>query len=128
MPYLDPSQDFRGGAVKFGSKQSQSTDIDFDHTGQDLAAKKGDELSQLTASKNQTLLSDPLATLGANERIRGLQRYLSAYHSGTQLGNDAVVPGTRVKGVRTSSSTDSDGGSEAEYFDPHMRGQDRTGR
>jgi hypothetical protein len=44
-----------------------------------------------------------------------------------QLGNDAVVPGTRVKGIRTSSSTDSDGGTETEYFDPHMRGKDRTG-
>jgi hypothetical protein len=126
--YLDPSQDFKGGAAKSSSSQSQSTDIDYDHTGQDLAAKKGDELSQLYASKNQALLTDPLSTLGTNERIRGLQRYLNAYHSGTQLGNDAVVPGTRIKGIRKSSSTDGDGSVAADYFDPHMRGQDRTGR
>lgn len=128
MPYLDPSQDFKGGAVKFGAKQSQSTDIDYDHSGQDLATQKGDELSKLTASKNQAMLSDPLSTLGTNERIRGLQRYLNAFHTGNQLGDHAVLPGTRVKGVRSSSSTDSDVGGEAEYFDPHMRGQDRTGR
>jgi hypothetical protein len=128
MPFLDPSQDFKGGAVKFGSKQSQSTDIDFDHTGQDLAAKKGDELSKLRASKNQALLDDPLSTLDTNERIRGLQRYLNAYHTGTQLGDDAVLPGTRVKGIRESSSTDGDGSMAADYFDPHMRGQDRTGK
>jgi|LakMenEpi03Aug12_release.lakeMendotaPanAssembly.Ray.scaffolds.fasta_scaffold700472_1 hypothetical protein len=128
MPFLDPSQDFKGGAAKFGSKQSQSTDIDFDHTGHDLAAKKGDELSKLRASKNQALLDDPLSTLDTNERIRGLQRYLNAYHTGTQLGDDAVLPGTRVKGIRESSSTDSDGSTAVDYFDPHMRGQDRTGK
>ena len=127
-PRLDPTQDFKGGAFKSSSGQSQTTDLDFDHTGQDLAAQKGDELSKLNASKNQTLLTDPLATLGTNERIRGLQRYLNAYHSGTQLGDDAVVPGTRVKGIRTSSSTDGDGSLAADYFDPHMRGQDRTGK
>jgi hypothetical protein len=128
MPFLDPSQDFKGGALKFGSKQSQSTDIDFDHTGQDLAAKKGDELSKLRASKNQALLDDPLSTLDTNERIRGLQRYLNAYHTGTQLGDDAVLPGTRVKGIRESSDLAGDGSMAADYFDPHMRGQDRTGK
>jgi hypothetical protein len=125
--YIDPRQDLKGGALKAGASQSQSTDIDFDHTGQDLAAQKGDELSKLNASKNQTLLSDPLALLGTNERIRGLQRYLNAYHSGTQLSDDAVVAGTRVKGIRESSSTNSDNSQAVDYFDPHMRGQKRTG-
>jgi hypothetical protein len=128
MPYLDPRQDFKGGAAKSSASQSQTTDVDYDHSGQDLAARKGDELSKLRASKNQSLLDDPLSTLDTNERIRGLQRYLTAYHTGTQLGDDAVLPGTRVKGVRESSSTGGDGSSAVDYFDPHMRGQDRTGK
>jgi len=123
---LDPSQDLKGFQVKGGSKQSSSNDIDFDYTGMDLAAKNGDELSKLRATKQQALMEDPLSTLGTAGRIRDLQRYMDAYHSGRSLPDMNVLPGQRVKSVRTSSSTDSDSAAAADYFDPHMRGQDRT--
>jgi hypothetical protein len=128
MPYnfLDPSQDLRGRAIKSGNSRSSSTDIDYDHTGQDLAAKNGEELSKLGAAKTQGLMEDPLSVMGTSGRIRDLQRYMAAYHSGQSLPDQEVIPGTRLKGIRTSSSNSSDSQVADDYFDPHMRGQDRT--
>lgn len=126
MPILDPNQDLKAFQFGRGTKTSQSSDIDYDYSGQDEAAQKGDELSKLQASKTQALLDNPLSTVGTAGRVRDLRRYLNAFASGTSLPDMPVKPGVRVKGVRESSSNDSDTDITTAYFDPHMRGQNRT--
>jgi hypothetical protein len=126
MPYLDPNQDLK--AYGYGSKSSQSSSnsVSYNYDGQDIAAKAGDELSKLSAAKSQALIEDPLSTVGTNNRIRNLQRYLTAYNTGTSLPDMPVLPGVRVSSASSSSDNDSNRTADAAFFDPHARGQNRT--
>jgi hypothetical protein len=103
------------------SGQKQSSDVDFDYTGQDLATSYANEASKLAAQRKQAMMEDPLAAMGMADRIRGLQNYVAAYQNGTSLPGMPVIPGRRVKGIRESSETDSSSGGALLTHDPYRQ-------
>jgi hypothetical protein len=101
-----------------GSQSSMSSSSSYDYSGADYAHRLGEQLSQLRMARQQTLMEDPLATVGTSGRIRDLQRYLAAFHSGGQLGDHNVLPGVRVSSASNSGSSGGDSSQQAEFFDP----------
>jgi hypothetical protein len=91
---------------------SYSESFSFDHTGQDIAQKRGDELSQLAAQQAKSLTDGDIgASLAQRRRIKDLQGYINAYKFGGPYNGSfgEVIPGRRV--TSTSMSSSSSGGS-----------------
>ena len=101
-----------------GTHSSSSSDINFDYAGQGLANQYGNQLSQLRSAQAQSLMDDPLSSVGTSGRIRDLQRYLTAYHTGQQLPDHAVIPGMRVSSISESNSSANSTDDNVHLFDP----------
>lgn len=92
---------------------SSSSSASYDFTGADLAQKRGDELSQLSAAQGKSLMDGDLAaSMAQRRRIKDLQGYINAYRGGGQYNGafGEVVPALRMT---SHSSSQSSGGSGA---------------
>jgi hypothetical protein len=98
------------------SKVGVSSSSNYDWSGQDLAQKRGDQLSEAEAAKKTALFKGDLESLmGLGRRIADLQGYLNAYkHGGAYDGvYGEVMPAVRLDGQ--SNGVDVASGSEQAF-------------
>jgi hypothetical protein len=101
-----------------GGNQSVSDSQQFDYAGEDLVAKRADELSNLRSSRKSAVLGQDLAGMvGQRQRIRDLQQYINAYGAGNYGASTALGPvlaPKRLSGISSSVSSGRNANAGAE--------------
>lgn len=114
----------RRSSVKQNGSVSQSAS--YDYSGQDVAHKKADELSSLSASRTAALMQGDLeSSLATGRRIADLRSYLDVYRNSGGRGGwsqaGEVLPGARVSSTGGTASTGYDVDHGVSFHDPYRQ-------
>jgi hypothetical protein len=107
-----PSQEIAKAAGSGSSSSGSRSAVSYDYSGQDIAHKKADELSQLDAQRQASLVDDPLGAVAIGRRIRDLQGYLAAYRTGAP----GAIPGVRIASQSSDENAEGKSGGEMEWY------------